>query len=77
MTRFAIFCLASATLAASGVPASCGDAGKPKAAATVTNKQIQAQSEGNPNRPVVIGSQYNAGGNAKVQPRKSGKERAP
>lgn len=74
MMRIAAFCLASATLAVAAVPASGGDA-KLKPAGTVTNRQIQPLTEGNPNRPVVIGSQYN--GNAKGQSGKSVKERAP
>ncbi|HLX14859.1 MAG TPA: hypothetical protein VKS24_06585 [Bradyrhizobium sp.] len=77
MTRIAVFCLASATLAALSVPASGGDAGKLKAAGTVTNKQIQAPTQGDINRPYVIGGVYNGGGNVKVQPGKSYKVRAP
>src|SRR5579863_2205621 len=77
MTRIAVFCLASATLAALAVPASGGDSGKLKAAGTVTNKQIQAPTQGDINRPYVIGGVYNGGGNVKVQPGKSYKVRAP
>jgi hypothetical protein len=78
MTRIAAFCLVSAALAVLAVPASGGDVGKLKAAATGLNRQIQAQpAQGNPNQPVVIGGVYNGGSNAKVLPGKSSKERAP
>jgi hypothetical protein len=73
MTRIAAFCLASAALAMLPVPAGGGDAGKPKAPGTVTNRQIQAQTQGDQNRPVIVGSVYNA----KVRPGKSNKVRAP
>jgi len=77
MTRIAVFCLASAALAVLAAPASGGDAGKLKAAGTVTNKQILAPVQGDINRPYVLGSVYNGGGTAKVQTGKIRKERAP
>jgi hypothetical protein len=78
MTRIAVFCLASATLAVLAVPASGGDAGKLKAAGTITNRQILVPlAHGDMDRPYVTGRVYNGGGNAKVQTGKIRKERAP
>jgi hypothetical protein len=75
MTRIAAFCLVGGTLAVFAVSASGGaNAGKDAVARTGGIRQIQVQqSQGNPNRPYIIGSVYNA----KVKPGKSGKVRAP